>query len=120
MVNSELLKQQETGRTASAECEQEVEMHGKALTNLALLKKWRLLPLHWELAARKVGWLKSMLMRPGSSEQVLASVFGTIKVTGDGWVREIPTLDENGHISKFCPGSLAVAFEQSLLLYEGI
>ena len=35
--------------------------HGVALSNVELLRKWRLLPLHLEAAARKVSCLQSMV-----------------------------------------------------------
>ena len=69
-----------------------------AMSNLELLKRWKLLPIPLELAVRRVNWLQSIIRYPAANEQVVAAVFGRMEVRGDGWKRVISALDSDGHL----------------------
>ena len=78
------------------------------------------LPMAYELAARRIGWLQAAVKLPAAHEQFVASVFGTMIVEGKDWVVRLPALDGRGHISEDAPGKLALAHQEALLVYEGI
>ena len=103
----------------SGECVSTEAKHGIAMSNTRLLQKWKILPLHMELHARRVRWLKATLQRPWDNEQVTAAIFGSMEVTGNGAAWCLPSLDEAGHLCSSAP-ALAFAFQDALLAYEGI
>ena len=96
-----------------------MKQHGVALSNVKLLQKWRVLPLHLEVHARRLRWLQTILRKPWDNEQVTAALFGTMNVEGVNWNRELPSLDSHGKLSTWAP-ALAHAFEDALLAFEGI
>ena len=96
------------------------EVYFKAMSNLQLLKIWRLLPLHLELAVRRLKWLRSTVSQPSANEQFAAAVFGCIEVNGANWSRCIRSLKDDGSINRAKANSHLLKFEEALLTYEGI
>ena len=66
---------------AGKACDRTLPEHPKAWPNNKVLKYWKLLPLHYEDAIRKIKWLQAMLLRPLEHLQVIGSIFGTIVVS---------------------------------------
>ena len=118
IVMCRLLRVLEKGR--ACKWSKDKEEHAVAVANLSLLKKWRMLPLEYELSVRRIGWLQAAIKNPGAHEQFVAAVFGTPMVTGVDWRIRLPALDEAGHISAEAPSKLASAIQSCLMLYEGI
>jgi len=108
-------------RTINGEISQgNEEVYFKAMSNLQLLKNWRLLPLHLELAVRRLKWLQSIASQPSANEQFAAAVFGRIEVNGANWSRCIRSLKDDGSINRADANSNLLKFEEALLTYEGI
>ena len=83
-----------------------VDAAGKhhSLSRLQLLKHWKLLPLLFTDAVRRVQWLKQMVLFPQDRRQAVASVWGNLQISGE--VRARP-LDDEGHNIDGQPGSQA-------------
>ena len=100
--------------------EEEEETHLVAMSNLALLKRWRILPCHLELASRRVKWLQAMIANPRANVQAVAAIFGPVCVEGNGWSRTASALDGKGKPMAHNPGKLAAAFDEALKYYEDV
>ena len=95
-------------------------VHGRALTNLELLGKWRVLPFHLLLAQRRFGWLQCMVQHPQHNEQVVAALFGRMEVSGDNWKASLSTLGPDGRLSDEYSSSLTQAFVYAIEVFRGI
>ena len=65
---------------AGKACSREHEDHPRSWTSVKVLQHWKLLPLRYEDAVRKIKWLQSMLARPDERKQIIGAVFGEIIV----------------------------------------
>eukprot|EP00959_Pyramimonas_sp_CCMP1952_P452272 9466289-Pyramimonas_sp.AAC.1 len=65
--------------------------HVKTMSNLELLREWKILPARGELAIRRIRWLQQMLRHRFANQQTLTALFGHLG-------GERPTLDLEGHL----------------------
>ena len=68
-----------------------IDSHVTAMSNVEVLKHWKILPVRAELAVRRIKWLQSMCRHKQAHRQTLVAIFGHIP-------NEPPTLDEIGRI----------------------
>ena len=101
-----------------------------AWTNAEVLRYWQVLPSRFENFVRLVNWLREIILHPTNHPQVMAAVFGRVKVLACSAVREgnelqedivTDVLDESGRLIDGAPGvEFAKQFEDALLALEGI
>eukprot|EP00959_Pyramimonas_sp_CCMP1952_P334432 7003814-Pyramimonas_sp.AAC.1 len=55
---------------------------GKAwgLTSYEVLRRWRILPMQMEAIARRLNWIRKMLLNSMLHQQVLTAIFGQLAV----------------------------------------
>ena len=53
-----------------------------ALSNSAVYKRWRILPVDLELRVREVKWLQKMCWAESAHGQILGALFGRLRVGG--------------------------------------
>ena len=94
-------------------------LHCRAMTNYELLQRWNLVPMHLELAIRKVKWLQAAIKDPIANEQFIAAAFGKVRVQGIGWEKELSALSSEGWISDSA-SPLARSFGEAIELFRGI
>ena len=84
-----------------------------------LLKGWRLVPMHLELAIRKFKWLLAARRCPNAHEQFVPATFGCITVAGDGWTVDHKALDSEGQLSEGA-SRLTTSFHTALCWYKDL
>ena len=52
------------------------------MSNVELMRHWRILPTHAALAMRRVRWLQSMTANERAHEQTVATLFGRLEYLG--------------------------------------
>ena len=84
------------------------------MSNIEVLRYWRIMPTHAAVAMRRVRWLQSMTENERAHEQTVAALFGRLAE-----LESEEALDAQGHLTDAAPPE-AHAFNASLRLLEGI
>ena len=71
------------------------------LSRLEFFNKWKILPLHFCDAARRIKWLRKMVFFPADHYQVVSALFGDLMIGG---AKRCGALDANLHIILEAPG----------------